>query len=143
MAGNRKSLFKGRSEHSNTRNRLFGVCHFRDCTAQVCARALLELRAASSPSQGRAIGLVPCAIGGASLAEWQKSYQGGRDTIDVHQCCSPYNSKKKPRQTQIRYPYVSTDLLVIFRGQPIPFRSPVLAMEIISSCISPEHPKKV
>jgi len=114
MAGNRKSLFKGRSEHSNTRNRLFGVCHFRDCTAQVCARALLELRAASSPSQGRAIGLVPCAIGGASLAEWQKSYQGGRDTIDVHQCCSPYNSKKTPQANTNSVP-------VCFYGPPRDF----------------------
>eukprot|EP00903_Cladosiphon_okamuranus_P008399 g8075.t1 len=46
--------------------------------ALVCARALLELRKASWPSssQGPPIGLVPCAIGGASLDEWQKTYQG-------------------------------------------------------------------
>eukprot|EP00752_Nemacystus_decipiens_P012128 g10753.t1 len=48
--------------------------------ALVCARALLDLRKASSPSSPKAplspIGLVPCAIGGASLDEWQKHYQG-------------------------------------------------------------------
>ncbi|CAN0413785.1 unnamed protein product [Ascophyllum nodosum] len=42
---------------------------------QVCARALLNLRKGSS-SNDRAIGLVPCAIGGASLDEWQKNYSG-------------------------------------------------------------------
>ncbi|CAM9522870.1 unnamed protein product [Scytosiphon promiscuus] len=45
--------------------------------ALVCARAVLNLRkASSSSSRCKVIGVVPCAIGGASLDEWQKSFQG-------------------------------------------------------------------
>ncbi|CAM9447576.1 unnamed protein product [Ectocarpus sp. 12 AP-2014] len=42
----------------------------------VCVCALLELRKAHSSPQSPTIGLVPCAIGGASLDEWQKNYEG-------------------------------------------------------------------
>ncbi|CAM9709763.1 unnamed protein product, partial [Choristocarpus tenellus] len=44
--------------------------------ALVCARALLTLRAAAGAPTRSTIGLVPCAIGGASLDEWQADYQG-------------------------------------------------------------------
>ncbi|CAM9347480.1 unnamed protein product [Ectocarpus sp. 13 AM-2016] len=42
----------------------------------VCVCTLLELRKAYLSPQSPTIGLVPCAIGGASLDEWQKNYEG-------------------------------------------------------------------
>ena len=50
--------------------------HIPDTPGQVCARALINLQKESPSAVCRAIGLVPCAIGGASLDEWQKSYTG-------------------------------------------------------------------
>lgn len=53
---------------------------------EVCIRAVLNLRKDSSSAspECQTVGVVPCAIGGASLDEWQKSFQGGMPLVGAY-----------------------------------------------------------
>ncbi|CAM9190602.1 unnamed protein product [Discosporangium mesarthrocarpum] len=65
--------------------------------ALVCGRALIALRtAARVASKDRVIGLVPCAIGGASLDEWQEDYRGIVDDCEDKGTSSSHQGVKSP-----------------------------------------------